>query len=168
MRKVLIAGFPLFFVLLSSSLFARRPVDQLVAKYKESPKEGMEIFELSSGTKEEMVDFLTKYRSMAPSTLTADFYKKIVDNKYISCAGKDAQDFYNEVTAFFDEQEGYTTSRSRLGDMRSKGYTLIVKDKVTGKTIKETNTVMLVPPEKGKPEYGYTAGIMTIVTEEDE
>ena len=57
----------------------------------------MEIFELSGGTKEEMVD-----------------------TKYISCDGKEAQDFYNEVIAFFDKQEGYTTSRSRFGNGKAK------------------------------------------------
>ena len=166
MSKVLVVGLLSFFVLLPSSLFAQRPIDQLVAKYRQNPKTGMEIFELTNKTKDEAIDVLTKYHSLAPPTLTADFYKKIVDHKYISCIGKEASDFYDEVTAFFDKQEGYTSSRSRFGAMRSKGYTLITKDKVTGKTIKETNTVMLNPPEEGEPEYSYTAGIMTIITEE--
>lgn len=168
MRKVLTAGLLSLFVLLTPSLFAQRSVDKLVVKYKANPKAGMEIFELSANTKNEMIEVLTKYSSYAPATLSADYYKKIVDHKVISCIGLEAQDFYNEATTFFDEQEGYTTSRSRFGDMRSKGYTLITKDKATGKTIKETNTVMLNLPQEGDPEYVYTAAVMTIVTEEDE
>lgn len=129
---------------------------------------GMETFSLSDETKNEMVDILTKYRSFFPSTLSPNDYKKIVDHKAISCVGANAQDFYNEVIEFFDAKEGYTVSRSRYGDMRGKGYTLTTKNKVTGKLIKETNSVMLIPPKEGEPEHNYSAAIMTLITEEEE
>lgn len=167
MRKVAYLLLSLF-LLLSCSAFAQRSIDELIIKYKDSPKAGMEMFILSDETKNEMVEVLTKYGSLFPSAFSPNDYKKIVDHKVISCIGTNAQEFYDEVIAFFDKQEGYTTSRSRFGSMRSKGYTLITKDKVMGKTIRETNSIMLKYPEEGESESNYNAAVMTIITEEEE
>lgn len=157
----------LLFVSLSSVLFAQRPIDELMVKYKAKPKMGMKIQELTEDAKDQTIEAFEKYRAFAPSGLYADYYKNLLDVKIISCEGASAQNFYNEVIAFFDTQKGYTSSRSRMGGVRSKGYTIIYKDAVTGKKVKETNTALLNLPEEGKPESSATAAIMTIVTNEE-
>lgn len=122
---------------------------------------------MKKAEKDEMVTVLNQYGAYAPATLSANYYENLVDYKVISCIGPDAENFYNEAIAYFDTQEGYTNSRSRMGNMRGKGYTLISKDK-NGNTTKETNSIMLVAPDENDPDMYYRAVVMTIVTRETE
>lgn len=154
-----------FFSLLSFTIFAQRPIDDLVAKYQAHPKTGMEIFVMTEETRDEMVTIMSRFNA-SPSLLSADYYRNLMDYKVIGCVGVDAKVFYDEVIDFFDPKDGYTTSRSRIGSMRSKGYTLISKDK-DGNMVKETNTVMFLPPDENEPNQQPNAVVMTIVTKED-
>ncbi|MDR2918174.1 MAG: hypothetical protein LBV72_02260 [Tannerella sp.] len=154
-----------FFSLLSFTLFAQRPIDDLVAKYQAHPKTGMEIFVMTEETKDEMVTIMSRFDA-SPSLLSADYYRNLMDYKVIGCTGTEAKMLYDEVVDFFDTKDGYTTSRSRIGNMRSKGYTLISKDK-DGNTVKETNTVMFALPDENDTDQQPNAVVMTIVTKED-
>ena len=159
------------FLLLSPALFAQRPIDELFNKYKKSPKAGMEFFELTEETKKLAVDNIPQvapYIAYTTSASIKEGYQNIIDMKSVACTGKDAQVFYDEAIAFFDAQEGYTVNRTRLNGIRGKGYTRTTKDKNTGKTVKETNSVILHPPEEGESDGSYNACVMTIVTEENE
>ena len=165
-NRLLTLGFLSFFMMLSSSLFAQRSIDELLKKYGENPKKGMEMFSASSKEKDEIVAAFDKFKSYNTTPLSADFYRNLLDYKAISCIGPDAEAFYDELIAFFDKKEGYTTSRSRMDGMKSKGYTLITK-RNDGKTVKETNTIMYVLSEEKDSKGVPQTAIITIVTLEE-